>query len=57
MSRREAQHGTTWRYRDHHCRCEPCTEAQRVAMADYYVRHPEQVEKKREAMRRLRAKV
>jgi len=27
--RREARHGTIWRYKEHRCRCEDCTEAMR----------------------------
>lgn len=47
-------HGSASTYRNHACRCDKCREAQRDAVADYRQRHPEQLEKRRVYMRRLR---
>ena len=40
---RSEEHGTTNQYSNYGCRCEPCTEANSKAHADYLKRNPKQV--------------
>ena len=43
----DRRHGTTNGYKNLDCRCQPCRDAWAASMADYYVRHPEQVHAKK----------
>lgn len=38
----DARHGTANAYRNHGCRCDACTAANREYQRDYLRRHPEQ---------------
>lgn len=51
----DPRHGTSNGYVNLECRCGECRAANRAAMAQYYLDHPEQITKKRERMRHVRA--
>lgn len=53
----DARHGTENGYTNCRCDCEACTEAHRVAHAEYMRTHPEQMEKARRRSRERYARM